>query len=243
MLSFPDEFESFCRHWTFRTEATSAQRSEASRDDLAARALRFPPLKSDFSTRPTAVAMRSMWRARELGHAVAGAPPGQPRSMSSLEIGYGRPLSVDEVHCSFPGDAHWIAQLGQPWVDETILLLGKHPNVFCRCQRSCCGGPVKRTTRAYLHHTGFNRPAPLRQRFPYTNATDARTSTKHSINNWHRDRTYLPVVLARGASWDRRRELFRCLDWRIWPSNVMASLSHVFCTVAGRTTGRDAVPP
>ena len=47
---------------------------------------------------------------------------------SKLE--YARPYLFDEVARSFPKLRIIIAQLGQPWVDETICLLAKHQNVF-----------------------------------------------------------------------------------------------------------------
>ncbi len=43
---------------------------------------------------------------------------------------FGRPILWDEVARSFPELRLVIGQLGHPWVEETILMLEKHENVF-----------------------------------------------------------------------------------------------------------------
>ncbi len=43
---------------------------------------------------------------------------------------YGRPLLLDEVAQAFPSLPLVIGHLGSPWIDETVVLLGKHPRVF-----------------------------------------------------------------------------------------------------------------
>ena len=43
---------------------------------------------------------------------------------------YARPHLLDEVARSFPNLKIVISHLGYPWVDEAIVLLGKHQNVF-----------------------------------------------------------------------------------------------------------------
>lgn len=47
---------------------------------------------------------------------------------SKLE--YARPVLLDEVAREFPELRIVIAHLGFPWIDETIVLLGKHPHVY-----------------------------------------------------------------------------------------------------------------
>ena len=43
---------------------------------------------------------------------------------------FGRPLLLDEVARAFPSLPIVIGKLGFPWIDEALLLLGKHRNVF-----------------------------------------------------------------------------------------------------------------
>lgn len=50
-------------------------------------------------------------------------------SMAS-KMEYARPYLLDEVAREFPTLKIVLAHLGYPWVDECVVLLGKHPNVF-----------------------------------------------------------------------------------------------------------------
>ena len=43
---------------------------------------------------------------------------------------FGRPLLWDEVARSFPSLRLVLAEIGQPWIDESLLLLGKHQHVY-----------------------------------------------------------------------------------------------------------------
>lgn len=49
---------------------------------------------------------------------------------SAARLEFARPLLLDEVAREFPELRIVIAHMGYPWVDETIVLLGKHRNVF-----------------------------------------------------------------------------------------------------------------
>jgi len=48
----------------------------------------------------------------------------------SAKMEFARPYLVDEVAREFPDLKIIISQLGYPWIDEAIVLLGKHRNVF-----------------------------------------------------------------------------------------------------------------
>ncbi len=47
-----------------------------------------------------------------------------------IKLDYGRPILLDEVARNFPNLKILIADLGYPWIDETFILLAKHPNVY-----------------------------------------------------------------------------------------------------------------
>ena len=51
-------------------------------------------------------------------------------TFSSGQLEFARPALWDEVARSFPKLHLVMCQLGHPWVDETLVLLGKHENVF-----------------------------------------------------------------------------------------------------------------
>lgn len=48
----------------------------------------------------------------------------------AAKMEYARPFLLDEVAREFPGLKIVVSQLGYPWIDETLVLLGKHPNVY-----------------------------------------------------------------------------------------------------------------
>jgi predicted TIM-barrel fold metal-dependent hydrolase len=49
---------------------------------------------------------------------------------SSAVLDFGRPVLWDEVARSFPSLRLVIGQLGFPWIDETLVLVAKHANVY-----------------------------------------------------------------------------------------------------------------
>ena len=56
--------------------------------------------------------------------AVSGSLP------TSAILEFARPALWDEVAAAFPTLAIVISRLGHPWIDETLVLLAKHPNVY-----------------------------------------------------------------------------------------------------------------
>jgi predicted TIM-barrel fold metal-dependent hydrolase len=68
--------------------------------------------------------------------------PGPLPSEAILEAD--RPLHWDEVLRAFPGLTVVLASLGQPWVDETLVLVGKHERCFTHL-----GGCVRRPLDLY----------------------------------------------------------------------------------------------
>ena len=53
-----------------------------------------------------------------------------PPLAAAAHMELARPYLLDEVARSFPGLRILIAQMGYPWVDETLVLLAKHENVY-----------------------------------------------------------------------------------------------------------------
>ena len=117
-------------------------------------------------------------------------PVGQATEQSKLE--FGRPYLLDEVSRSFPNLRVIIAQLGQPWVDETICMLGKHPHVFADVS-----GLLSRPWQAYnalvsAYQHGVIDKLLFGSDFPYTSATEC-IEALYSINQIAQG-TNLPVV-------------------------------------------------
>jgi predicted TIM-barrel fold metal-dependent hydrolase len=53
-----------------------------------------------------------------------------PPLPAGAHLEFARPYLLDEVARSFPGLRILVAQMGYPWVDETLVLLGKHEHVY-----------------------------------------------------------------------------------------------------------------
>ncbi len=128
--------------------------------------------------------------AEKLGMPILIHPVGQYTEQSKLE--YARPYLLDEIARSFPRLPIIISQLGQPWVDETICLLGKHSNVY-----SDVSGMLSRTWQAYgtlvsAHQHQVIDKLLFGSDFPYTSATECIESL-YSINQLAQG-TNLPVI-------------------------------------------------
>jgi predicted TIM-barrel fold metal-dependent hydrolase len=171
------------------TERGAVGEVKLAKSDLQLRGLTISPANQDFH--PTdSRAMRVYAEAERLGMPMLIHPGSQFTEHSKLE--FGRPHLLDEVARSFPQLRIVIAQLGQPWVDETILMLGKHANVFADVS-----GLLRRPWQAYnalvsAYEYGVTDKLLFGSDFPYTNATEC-IETLYSINQLAQG-TNLPVV-------------------------------------------------
>jgi uncharacterized protein len=171
------------------TEATAAEEVTIVKNDLKLRGITISPAIQDFHPADTR-AMRVYAKAEELGMPILVHPVGQATEQSKLE--FGRPFLLDEVARTFPKLRLVIAQLGQPWIDETIFLLGKHANVFADVS-----GLMGRPWQAYnalvtVHQYGVIDKLLFGSDFPYTSATEC-IEAMYSLNQVAQG-TNLPVV-------------------------------------------------
>lgn len=171
------------------TERSAVEELRIAREDLRLRGVTFSPANQDFHPADTR-AMRVYAEAEQLGMPILFHPVGQFTEQSKLE--FARPYLLDEVARSFPKLRIVVAQLGQPWVDETICLLGKHPNVFADVS-----GLLGRPWQAYnalvsAHQYGVIEKLLFGSDFPYTNANEC-IETLYSLNQIAQG-TNLPVV-------------------------------------------------
>jgi hypothetical protein len=151
------------------TEPNAVDEVKHVKTELRLRGLTLSPANQDFHPSDTR-AMRVYAIAEELGMPILMHPGGAFTEQSKLE--YGRPYLLDEICRNFPRLRVIIAQLGQPWVDETICLLGKHANVFADVS-----GLLKRPWQAYnalvsAYQYGVIDKLLFGSDFPYTNATE-----------------------------------------------------------------------
>src|SRR4051794_39575952 len=171
------------------TERSAVREVRAAQADLRLRGLTVAPANQDFHPTDTR-AMDVYAEAEGLGMPILFHPSGLFTEQSKLE--FGRPYLLDEVARTFPGLRIIVAQLGQPWVDETICMLGKHPNVFADVS-GLLGRPwqaYNALVSAYQH--GVIDKLLFGSDFPYTSATDC-IEALYSINQMAQG-TNLPVV-------------------------------------------------
>jgi len=171
------------------TDKTAVLEVSTAREELHLRGITVSPANQDFHPSDSR-AMRVYAEAEKLEMPVLFHPSGQFTEQSKLE--YGRPYLIDEIARSFPNLRIVIAQLGQPWIDETICMLAKHHNVFADVS-----GMLSRPWQAYnalvsAYQHGVIEKLLFGSDFPYTNATDC-IEALFSINQLAQG-TNLPVV-------------------------------------------------
>jgi predicted TIM-barrel fold metal-dependent hydrolase len=161
----------------------------AARHDLKLRGVTVSPANQDFyPADPRAMAVYAA--CEKLGMPVLFHPTGQFAEQSKLE--FGRPYLLDEVARSFPNLRVIISQIGQPWLEETIVLLGKHDHVFADVS-----GLLGRPWQAYnalvsTYQAGVIDKLLFGSDFPYTGAAEC-IEALYSINQMAQG-TNLPVV-------------------------------------------------
>src|SRR5580704_1507693 len=171
------------------TERSAAQEVVIAREELRLRGITVSPANQDFH--PTdSRAMRVYGECDRLQMPVLIHPSGQFTDQSKLE--YGRPYLFDEVARTFPNLRMIIAQLGQPWVDETVCMLAKHSNVYADVS-----GLLSRPWQAYnalvcAYEHGVIDKLLFGSDFPYTSAT-ACIEALYSINQIAQG-TNLPLI-------------------------------------------------
>jgi len=171
------------------TEETAVEEVYTAKEALRLQGITVSPANQDFHPSDSR-AMDVYAEAERQGMPILFHPSGQFTERSKLE--YGRPYLVDEIARSFPGLRIVVAQLGQPWIDESIVLLGKHANVFADVS-----GLLVRPWQAYnalvsAYQHGVIDKLLFGSDFPYTSANEC-IEALYSINQLAQG-TNLPVV-------------------------------------------------
>lgn len=171
------------------TDEDAVEEVHVARKELKLRGITVSPANQDFHPSDSR-AMDVYAECEKLGMPVLFHPSGQFTEQSKLE--YGRPYLLDEIARSFPQLRMIIAQIGQPWVEETICMLGKHRHVLADVS-----GLLSRPWQAYnalvnAHQAGVIDKLLFGSDFPYTSATEC-IEALYSINQMAQG-TNLPVV-------------------------------------------------
>jgi uncharacterized protein len=171
------------------TERAAVTELRIAKTELRLRGITMSPANQDFH--PTdSRAMKVYAEAERMGMPILFHPAGQFTEASKLE--FARPYLLDEVARTFPRLRMIIAQMGQPWVDETMVMLAKHQHVFADVT-----GLLSRPWQAYNAMVSANQYGVIDKLlfgsdFPYTSATEC-IETLYSLNQIAQG-TNLPVV-------------------------------------------------
>jgi predicted TIM-barrel fold metal-dependent hydrolase len=171
------------------TERGAVAEVRAARTDLHLRGITLSPANQDFHPSDSR-AMHVYAAAEELGMPVLIHPAGRFTEQSKLE--YGRPYLFDEVARTFPSLRLIIAQMGQPWVEETICMLGKHANVFTDVSGMLCRPWQAYNALISAHQYQVMDKILFGSNFPYNNAEQCIESL-YSTNQFAQG-TNLPMV-------------------------------------------------
>jgi len=171
------------------TEHNAVREVKAVQQDLRLRGLTISPTNQDFHPADSR-AMDIYAEAEKLGMPILIHSGSQFTDQSKLE--YARPYLFDEVARGFPKLRMVISQMGQPWIDETIALVGKHQHVFADVS-----GLLARPWQMYnalvaAYQYGVIDKLLFGSDFPYTNAAEC-IEAMYSINQVAQG-TNLPVV-------------------------------------------------
>lgn len=171
------------------TERGAVKEVGVARKEMHLLGLTVSPANQDFH--PTdSRAMDVYAEAERLGMPILFHPSGQFTLQSKLE--FGRPYLLDEVARTFPNLRIVIAQLGQPWVEETICMLGKHEHVYADVSGMLSRGWQAYNALVLAHQHGVIDKLLFGSDFPYTSAP-ACIEGLYSINQIAQG-TNLPVV-------------------------------------------------
>lgn len=171
------------------TEPSAVEEVQLVKNELQLKGVTISPANQDFHPSDSR-AMDVYAECEKLEMPVLCHAGNQFTQGSKLE--YARPYLLDEVARTFPKLRLVVSQLGQPWIDETICLLGKHPNVYADVS-----GLLGRPWQAYnalvsAYQYGVIDKLLFGSDFPYTSATEC-IEALYSINQIAQG-TNLPLI-------------------------------------------------
>ncbi|HOA74972.1 MAG TPA: amidohydrolase family protein [Phycisphaerae bacterium] len=157
--------------------------------ELGLKGLSVWPAAQDFHPACSA-AMRVYTEAQRLRMPILFHQDVRASSVSKME--FARPYLLDEVAREFPELKIIISQIGYPWTEETIALLGKHKNVFADVS-----GLVQQSWHMYnalvqAFQAGVMDALLFGSDFPYSTAAES-IEALYSINQFCHG-TNLPTI-------------------------------------------------
>ena len=116
------------------TEDACLEELERARSELNLKGVTVSPPLQDYHPTDTR-AMRFFEECARLKMPVLFE---QNHHSPSARLAFARPVLLDEIAREFPSLRIVIAHMGYPWIDETVVMLGKHPNVYAEVSGLLC---------------------------------------------------------------------------------------------------------
>jgi uncharacterized protein len=196
--------------------------------ELDLRGITICPAAQDFHPSDTR-AMAVLERAAALHIPVIIYPGTHLSPKTKME--YARPHLLDEVARSFPNLKLVLSHLGYPWVDEAIVLLGKHHNVYADVAALLRRPWVAYDALVRAHQFQVIDKLLFGSDFPFTTAGEC-ISTLYSINQMAMG-TNMPTVPRECLRGIVERDALSLLGIPAASSRVLAALPRQRRTKAG----------
>jgi uncharacterized protein len=151
------------------TDRTAVDELRSAKVLMGLKGMTISPSNQDFHPADSR-AMRLYAEAERLKMPVLIHPCSAYSRASRLD--YAQPLHFDEVARSFPEVTFVISQMGYPFVDQTMLLLSKHPKVYADISGLPARPWIAYNTLLNAYQAGVFSKLLFGSDFPYTNATE-----------------------------------------------------------------------
>ena len=126
---YPDYFIGFCAvNPKYRGVKSAVRELERSILELKLSGLKLYPTYDHYSPDDPNLAFPIFQKAEELNIPIMVHQSSTPVIDAPLKLG--RPYLLDEVGREFPNLKVLVCHAGTPWVDECLVLVGKHPNFY-----------------------------------------------------------------------------------------------------------------
>jgi predicted TIM-barrel fold metal-dependent hydrolase len=135
---------------------------------------------------------------------------------------YARPHLLDEVARSFPNLKMVVSHLGYPWVDEAIVLLGKHQNVYADVAALLRRPWVAYDALVRAHQFNVIDKLLFGSDFPFTTAGEC-IGTLYSINQMAMG-TNMPTVPRESLRGIVERDAISLLGIPVQPVRMLAAM-------------------
>jgi uncharacterized protein len=210
------------------TESDAPDQVTQVTQELGLRGITICPAAQDFHPSDTR-AMAVLEKAAAL-HVPVIIYPGTHLSPKT-KMEYARPHLLDEVARAFPNLKLVISHFGYPWVDEAIVLLGKHHNVYADTAALLRRPWVAYDALVRAHQFQVIDKLLFGSDFPFTTAGEC-IQTLYSINQMAMG-TNMPTVPRESLRGIVERDVLSLLGIPATPARMLAALPRQRRTKAG----------